>query len=65
MKKRILYSVVAVLIILLGWYFLQPSRTPAPQPPLEALSTQDFSDFTTAFNKDRMEVRLVLLLSPT
>jgi len=65
MKKRILYSTVAILLVLLAWYFFLPSLTPAPQPPLDQLSAQNFSDFPRAFNQDASSVRLILLVSPT
>ncbi|HEV2490096.1 MAG TPA: hypothetical protein VGT03_09835 [Candidatus Acidoferrales bacterium] len=65
MKKRILYSTAAILLVLLAWYFFSPSLTPAPQPPLDILSAQNFSDFSRAFNQDTGSVHVVLLVSPT
>lgn len=65
MKKRILVGAAAILAVLVAAYFLLPSHTPAPQPPMETLSLSNFSDFLRAFNKDTSEARLVLLLSPT
>ena len=65
MKKRILWGAAAIIAALIAAYFLLPSHTPAPQPPMETLSVGNFSDFLGAFNKDTSEARLVLLLSPT
>ncbi|HKW88581.1 MAG TPA: hypothetical protein VJN21_07480 [Candidatus Acidoferrales bacterium] len=65
MKKRILLSVAAIVIIVIAWYFVLPSRTPAPQPPMIQLSAQNFSAFAQAFNHDDSVARLVLLVSPT
>ena len=65
MKKRILLRAATVVAALIASYFLLPSHTPAPQPPMETLSAENFSDFLSAFNNDTSEARLVLLLSPT
>lgn len=65
MKKWILWGATAVVVALIALYFFQPSRTPSPQPPMDSLSPQNFSDFVNAFNRDTTEGKLVLLLSPT
>ncbi|HEV2342008.1 MAG TPA: hypothetical protein VGS15_09435 [Candidatus Acidoferrales bacterium] len=65
MKKRILLGAATVVAALIAAYFLLPSHTPPPQPPMETLSAENFSDFLGAFNNDTSETRLVLLLSPT
>lgn len=65
MKKRILLGLAVAIAALIAAYFLLPSHTPAPQPPMETLSAENLSDFLGAFNKDTSEARLVLLLSPT
>lgn len=65
MKKRLLLGLAVAIAALIAAYFLLPSHTPAPQPPMETLSAENFSDFLSAFNNDTSETRLVLLLSPT
>lgn len=65
MKKRLLLGLAVATAALIAAYFLLPSHTPAPQPPMETLSAENFSDFLSAFNNDTSETRLVLLLSPT
>lgn len=67
MKKALLILVVAVVVAagIASWRSLEPRHTPAGQPPLESLNTQNLSDFKKAFNDSPSSVRLVLLLSPT
>jgi hypothetical protein len=40
-------------------------RAPAGQPSLASLTSENFNELRTAFNKDSGDVRVVLLLSPT
>jgi hypothetical protein len=40
-------------------------KVPAGQPSLSYLSSENFDQLQTAFNKDSGDVRVVLLLSPT
>ena len=67
MKKRftILLIFLVVLTTFLGWYFGGPSKVPAGQQPLLALSTTNFGEFAKAFDDTADGPRLILLLSPT
>jgi hypothetical protein len=66
MKKRAtVLSVVAIVGLLAAVYLSIPSKVPAGQEPLVALSNANFSAFENAFDADSNTPRLVLLLSPT
>jgi cytoskeletal protein RodZ len=66
--KKLLITLAVIVSVVAGfaiWQAHRPRRTPAGQPPLDPLSAQNFSDFTSAFNRSTSSARLVLLLSPT
>ena len=55
---------IAVLVAI-GWYLWGPAKTPDGQPPLVALTPENFDEFQTQFNEASDSARVVLLLSPT
>ena len=67
MKKILLIGGVLVLVVLVavGYYRYAPRRVPAGQPPLAALTSENFPDFQRQFNDAADRVRVVTLLSPT
>ncbi len=67
MKPRLvlLAGIAFVGVLALGWYFFAPKMTPAGQPPLTALTSNNFDQLRTAFNAASEDVRVFLLLSPT
>lgn len=67
MKRYRLLLIIVALILAFGlFYSLQPSKTPAPQPPLVTLNSANFNtSFYGALNASPRDFRLVLLLSPT
>ena len=65
-KRRIIVlAVIAVLVLLAGFYLWGPGTTPPGQEPLVALSGANFGEFEKAFDASADVTRLVLLLSPT
>jgi hypothetical protein len=62
-KKPIIF--VAAAILLAAAYFLMGSSTPPGQDSLATLTSANFVDFESAFDKSVEGPRLVLLLSPT
>jgi len=67
MKKSLQIAAAGAIALLLaiGWYLWGPAKTPAGQPPLVALTPENFDQFQTQFNEASDNVRVVLLLSPT
>jgi hypothetical protein len=66
MTRRVF--VVAALVAVIAafsWHVWGPAHTPPPQPPLETLRAQNFSDFERTFDDAAGNVRMILLLSPT
>ena len=64
MKPAIPFLVLAAALLVF-WYYEGSGKTPAGQPPLVALTQENFSAFTGEFNNASDAPRLVLLLSPT
>jgi hypothetical protein len=56
---------IAVLALLMYWYYWGSSRTPPGQPPLASLTPGSLDQFQQVFNDASDRIRLVLLLSPT
>ncbi len=67
MKKAslVLGTVIIVCLLIAGWYARGPRQTPPGQPPLTALSADNFAELQRTFNDAPSSVRMVLLLSPT
>jgi hypothetical protein len=66
MSRRLLPAAVLLAIVAASsWQVWGPTHAPIPQPPLETLTTQNFSGFGNAFDNAAGDVRLILLLSPT
>jgi hypothetical protein len=63
--KRALWVVVAIALLVLGFYLYGSSRTPAGQPPLESLTQSNVADFQQHFDAATPYTRILLLLSPT
>jgi len=61
----IVLSVVLIVIIAFGVYFLNSHEAPATQGPLSDLNAQNLEGFKDRFNKASDEHRIILLLSPT
>ena len=62
--KRILISIVVVLIAVVAGWRLLGHHTPKGQPALVNLSRQNFADFEREFNTTS-GTKIVALLSPT
>jgi len=65
MKKRWLWLVFAVVILVIGFYLWGSSSTPSGQPALVSLNEANVSQFQQNFNAAISNTRIVLLLSPT
>jgi hypothetical protein len=64
-RRTVVLAGVALVLLLAGVYLLGPSKVPAGQEPLLALSNANFSAFENAFDGTTDASRLVLFLSPT
>lgn len=64
-KKAVVVVVVVAALLVAGMYFWEPSAVPPGQEPLAVLSSQDFNEFSAAFDGNADVPRMVLLLSPT
>jgi len=64
-RKRVFAIVAALVLAAIGLYLYAGHETPAGQPPLTALTAQNFAAIGDAFNADKDSVRVLLLLSPT
>jgi len=64
-KEGVVFAALAALLLSAAWYLWGPSKTPPAQKPLLILSTENFSQFESAFDQASDSARLVLLLSPT
>jgi hypothetical protein len=64
-RKRALWLMVAIALLLIGFYLYGSSRTPAGQPPLESLTKSNVADFQQRFDTATRYTRVLLLLSPT
>jgi hypothetical protein len=62
-RKSIIFGATAILLAVA--YFLMGSATPLGQDSLATLTSTNFVDFESAFDKSVEGPRLVLLLSPT
>ncbi len=58
-------SVVVILGVALGLYFLRNHDTPGDQEPLTDLTAQTLEAFKGRFNRASDQQRIILLLSPT
>lgn len=66
MKKRVvLLGGLGIFLVLAALYLWGPSSVPAGQEPLATLTSANFNEFESAFDRDADVPRLVLLLSPT
>lgn len=66
MRRRYLFATIPVLALAgVALYLYGGHEVPASQPPLVELKTENFSEFATAFNAGKDDMRIVLLLSPT
>jgi hypothetical protein len=66
MKKRVvILAAIAVGLLLAAFYLRARSSVPPGQEPLTVLSTANFTEFTSAFDRASDAPRIVLLLSPT
>ena len=61
----ILLSVVVILGVALGLYFLRNHDTPGDQEPLADLNGKTLETFKDRFNRASDQQRIILLLSPT
>jgi hypothetical protein len=64
-RKRALWPVCAIAILVVGFYLWGASSTPPGQPPLISLNEANVSQFQQSFNAATSNTRIVLLLSPT
>jgi hypothetical protein len=65
---RRIYIVLAVLVALVTGrviYLVGGSGTPAGQPPLVKLTSQNLAEIRDSFNAAKDQVRVLTLLSPT
>jgi hypothetical protein len=67
MKKSLrIVAVLGILVLaVLGWHYYGGHRVPTGQPPLVALTPDNFDQLRTTFNAAPGQVRIILLLSPT
>ena len=67
MTKRAISAVaIAVVVLVLGAAYLWgPSQAPTGQPLMLTLSSENFNEFSRAFDADADVPRMLLLLSPT
>jgi hypothetical protein len=65
MTRKGFLAIPAALLLGAALYFYGGHTAPATQPPLAALTPQNFSTLENAFNDARADVRLMMLLSPT
>jgi hypothetical protein len=63
--KRITAIIAALILGAVLFYFYAGHQTPAGQPPLAELKSDNFTSIETAFNAAKNDVRLLVLLSPT
>ena len=67
MKRKgiILGSVLAVIALLVFYYFFWGSTVPNGQQPLVRLNSSNVASLKDAFNGSAKSVRLIVMLSPT
>ena len=64
-RKYIPAAVGALAVVAVLVYLYAGHETPAGQPPLASLTPETLSQFETAFDSAKRDVRVVLFLSPT
>jgi hypothetical protein len=64
-RKRSVWLVVAIALLVVGFYLWGSSRTPSGQPALVLLSQSNVVEFQESFNAANEYTRVVLLVSPT
>ncbi|MGH9637961.1 MAG: hypothetical protein ACRD72_24245 [Candidatus Angelobacter sp.] len=64
-KNYLLWLAGSSVALALAWHFLWSARTPAGQPPLAYLKSDNSGQFKDQFNRAAANARMVLLLSPT
>jgi hypothetical protein len=64
-RKYIPAAVGALAVVAVLLYLYAGHETPAGQPPLASLTPDTLSQFETAFDSAKSDVRVVLFLSPT
>jgi hypothetical protein len=64
-RKYIPAAVGALAVVAVLVYLYAGHETPAGQPPLATLTPDTLSQFETAFDSAKGDVRVVLFLSPT
>jgi hypothetical protein len=62
-KSKGLWALLGLSVLGVAWYFLWSAITPKGQPPLTLLTNDH--PFVSQFNSAALNVRMVLLLSPT
>lgn len=64
-KSALLVGAAAIVLSVIGRYFLGGHRVPAGQPPLAELTRASIDSLKSEFNRTPDQLRIVLLLSPT
>ena len=64
-RKRILFSVLLLVVLGAAYYFYGGHSVPKGQAPLVSLSSGDLAPLKTAFNASASSIRIVVMLSPT
>jgi len=64
-RKFIAAAVGALAVVAVLLYLYAGHETPPGQPPLASLTPETVSQFETAFDSAKNDVRVVLFLSPT
>lgn len=64
-SKRALWLIIAIILLVAGFYLYGSSHTPPGQPPLTSLNRANVEDFQQHFNSASSYTRVLLLLSPT
>jgi hypothetical protein len=65
-SRKFVFGALAALALTAALvYFYGGSQAPSGQPPLVRLTPENISQFESAFNAAKGDVRLLVLLSPT
>ena len=64
-RKYIPAALSALVVVAALVYFYGGHETPAGQPPLASLTSETLSQFETAFDVAKSDVRVLMFLSPT
>jgi hypothetical protein len=64
-QKRIIYMLLAGVVLVALYYFYGGSAVPKGQPALVRLNNSNIASLQNEFNASSQSVRMLVLLSPT